>query len=258
MVRLGNSEPVLGGNPAPEATEARQAELRRRVARSGGYRPLLKRIHRHLRPRTYVEIGVAKGHTLALALPTTEAIGVDPEPVLEVDLPGSARVFRTTSEEFFAGHDLRVLLAGLPVDIAFIDGLHLFEVALEDFMHLERACGRDSVILVHDCNPLDEESATRHRTTRQWTGDVWKLIVCLKEYRPDLAIVTADVAPTGLGIVKNLDPSSKILEEGFREILSRYRGVAYDALADRDAELNLIPGEWSTVRAFLPRPAGRE
>lgn len=204
---------MCGGESAPGASEARQAEFQRRMARGGGYRPLLARIHGHLRPRTYVEIGVAKGHTLVLALPATQAIGVDPEPALEVALPGSARLFRATSEEFFARHDTRELLAGRPIDLAFIDGLHLFEVALADFMHLEKACDRDSVILVHDCNPLDEESSARHRATYEWTGDVWQLVLCLKQYRPDLEIVTADVAPTGLGIVKDLDPSSTVLEE---------------------------------------------
>jgi hypothetical protein len=35
---------------------------------------------------------------------------------------------------------VRALLGGLPVELGFIDGMHLFEFALRDFMNLERLC----------------------------------------------------------------------------------------------------------------------
>src|SRR5687768_7228996 len=54
---------------------------------------VLERIHRHLRPRTYVEIGVETGRSLQLAAPETLALGVDPQPQLRI-VPGpNVRVF---------------------------------------------------------------------------------------------------------------------------------------------------------------------
>jgi hypothetical protein len=99
---------------------------------------LLPRIHQHLQPRTYVEIGVETGASLRLALPGTLALGIDPQPQLTKPLRRNARVFRLTSDEFFARHDLRAELKGQPVDFALIDGMHHFEYALRDFMNLER------------------------------------------------------------------------------------------------------------------------
>src|SRR5262249_35674270 len=100
------------------------------------YAQLLERLHRHLRPRTYVEIGVETGAPLRLAQPGTRAVGVDPRPVIGFPLPDGARVFTESSDDFFARRDVRAELGGLPVELAFIDGMHHFEYALRDFMNL--------------------------------------------------------------------------------------------------------------------------
>ena len=88
-------------------------------------------------------------------------------------------MFELASDEFFAEHDLKSIL-GESVHLAFIDGMHLFEFALRDFINLERACSRDAVILINDCNPPDSVAAARERTTSFWTGDVWKLVLALR------------------------------------------------------------------------------
>ncbi|HYF45051.1 MAG TPA: class I SAM-dependent methyltransferase, partial [Acidimicrobiales bacterium] len=180
------------------------------------YYDLLDRVHRHLRPRTYVEIGVQRGLSLRSVGQGTTAIGIDPEAPAEPPEEASAtiRLFAETSDDFFAQHDLRAELDGRDLDLGFIDGLHLFEYALRDFVNLERHCHAGSVILVHDCIPLDEECASRERKTVAWTGDVWKLIACLRAERPDLDVATADVPPTGMAVITGLDPSSTALSEG--------------------------------------------
>ena len=184
---------------------------------------MLESIHAHLRPATYLEIGVADGRSLACALPETHAVGIDPKPLrLAQPIRCWVKHFALTSDVFFEQHDLTEEFGGRRLDLAFIDGMHLFEYALRDFMNVERYCEDDSVVLVHDCMPIDAVVSSRERQTTRWTGDVWKLVVCLREYRPDLAVSVVDAAPSGLGVVTGLDSSSTVLEERLEEILERF------------------------------------
>ena len=57
-----------------------------------------------------------------------------------------------TSDEFFAKFDPRDAL-GSKIDLAFLDGQHLFEYVLRDFMNTEAVCEENSFILLHDCSP---------------------------------------------------------------------------------------------------------
>ena len=219
------------------------------------YLALLRRIHAHLAPRTYVEVGVSTGDSIRLVGEATRAIGVDPEPNLAGPLAPNQRVFRQTSDAFFAEHDLRALLDGLPVDLGFIDGMHQFEFALRDFVNLERFCSRESTILIHDCYPLDAPTATRERATVFWSGDIWRLLLALKKHRPDLAIHTVGARPTGLAVVRNLDPASRILAAGLERICEEFLAVEFEAIADAKAEkLNLFPNDWERVKTLLGEP----
>jgi Methyltransferase domain len=218
--------------------------------------PLLKELHAHLAPRTYVEIGVLEGASFATVLPETVAVGIDPILARQQPVNRSARLFAVTSDEFFAKHDLASVLDGMPVDLAFIDGMHLFEFALRDFMHLEKFCTSDSVILVHDCYPGDAKMAARKMpTTGWWTGDVWKLVICLKEYRPELQISVVDVPPTGLGIVTGLNPASTVLKDHYEEICGRFLAMDYSVLADgKEQKLSRVANDWEVVQRLLRQP----
>jgi hypothetical protein len=191
------------------------------------YRNVLARLHAELEPQTYVEIGVSGGGSLARALASTRAIGIDPDPrPFRETVACDYELFRLTSDEFFEQHDLRELVGG-PFDLAFIDGMHLFENVLRDFINLERNAGPASIILVHDCLPIDAVTSSRERTTIMWTGDVWKLIPCLHEYRPDLEIEVVDAGPSGLAVIKQLDPSSETLSARYEEICEQFIPLTY-------------------------------
>ena len=226
------------------------------------YLGLLRKIHEHLRPSTYVEIGVHEGDSLALVASGTRSVGIDPAPSVRHALGPDTTVLQQTSDAAFSGDELSRLLGGQPVALAFIDGMHLFECALRDFIAVERRCTPSSTILVHDCYPRDEVTSARDRTTVFWSGDVWKLVLCLTEFN--------DPGPAGCGrrrgadgsrIVGGPDPASEVLSEHHDDLCARFVGVGYDAEADdRPRRPRLVSGDWPTVRcprraAVAPRPA---
>lgn len=215
------------------------------------YYGLLRRAHEVLRPQRYLEIGVHRGHSLALVRPETRAIGVDPEPMVE-DPPYNALIVPATSDRFFGDPDLLRLLGG-PIDLAFVDGLHLYEQALRDVANVERHSSPEGVILIHDCLPIDAETSTRDQTSVIWSGDVWKVVVALRRHRQDLTVTTVDVEPTGLAIVSGLDPDNTVLFDRYNEIVGEVSDLTFDDLqtAGRHRMLNVVSADWQTVERLL-------
>ncbi|MCX7361707.1 MAG: class I SAM-dependent methyltransferase [Alphaproteobacteria bacterium] len=213
-------------------------------------------IHRLLRPRTYLEIGVGHGRSLALAGPETLAVGVDPAPELLVDLPPRARVVRKTSDDFFAGHDMAEIFEGRSLDLVFIDGLHLVEFALHDIARAVRHCAPDARILVHDTLPWDRRIALRERETQAWTGDVWKVGFALRRHCPGLAMLTVDVAPSGLTILGRLDAATGLLDR-CDAIVADVIDLDFEAFATEGrAALNVVPDDPDGVPAWIAATAG--
>jgi hypothetical protein len=252
---LGRREQALAlcRQAVTHADYSRAYKLMSRLTLPGeNYFAVLARIHRHLQPQTYLEIGVSRGRSLELVLPATVVIGIDPEPKLAKPAAANQKIFRVTSDEFFAHHDPRAEFGGRAVDMAFIDGMHRFEFALRDFINVERYCVRSSVILMHDCYPLDARTAQREQETGFWSGDIWRLLLLLRERRPDLVVRTIATPPTGLGIVLNPDPDSRVLGAQVDELIREYLARDFSALDGRQSEaLGRVPNQWPVIRALL-------
>ncbi|MEI2423220.1 hypothetical protein V6O07_23320, partial [Arthrospira platensis SPKY2] len=100
--------------------------------------------------------------------------------------------------------------------------------------------------------PLDEITARRDRTTGFWSGDVWKVALILRKYRPDLKISTVATRPTGLTIVTNLDSSSKILSKHYDDIVQEYMDENWvDSLELRSAMFSVVGNNWSNIAKFF-------
>jgi hypothetical protein len=183
------------------------------------YLDFLTELHRRLRPATYLEVGVRNGDSLACS--RTRSIGIDPAFTVKAELQATVSLERTTSDEFFARAD-PVAWLGRPIELAFIDGMHLFEYALRDFMNVEKHSSWSTVVVFDDMFPRTVDEAARERHTNAWTGDVFWVLEVLRRYRPDLTILIADTAPTGLLLVTGLDPSSTVLDEAYDDILAEY------------------------------------
>lgn len=235
---LGAVTELVGRYPDYPGAQALLASL---VMPGPPYREVLAQLHRALSPETYLEIGVETGGTLTLAKSARIAVGVDPADFpLEHPLPAAARVIRETSDQFFDRSRTSVF-GESTVDLAFIDGMHLFEFALRDFAHVEAWCAPESTVVLHDCVPLFETAAARERRTRFWVGDTWKTVWALARHRPDLRIRTVLTPPSGLVVIRRLDPASTKLLAEFGAIERELAELSYPF------ELGRFPDEFHVV-----------
>ena len=223
-------------HPARESDPCTEKEIGPQLRHDGiGYLNFMATLSQHLRCRNYFEIGTAAGHSLRAF--RCDAVCVDPRFKVSQDvLQGRRRAhfFQMTSDAFFNHYSLRLFLPG-GADVAFLDGLHHFEALLRDFINTERFCHDRSVILLHDCLPLNERMAERDfredeaedaDTRTAWTGDVWRLLPILQKYRPDLRVQQFDCGPTGLIACTRLAPYSRVLLDGFDSIVNEFNRLS--------------------------------
>lgn len=215
----------------------------------------LQQVHEKLAPRSYLEIGVFDGRSLALSRVPT--VAVDPVAREWEGVQCDLKFVEATSDDFFAGPDPLGHLPGRQVDLAFIDGMHLFEFALRDFINVERRSHPGTVIVLDDMLPRRHGEALRVRQSKAWTGDVFKMIPVLARYRPDLLCLPVDTTPTGVLVVLGADSTNRVLSNAYDEIVAEWvsedpqtvpaeilrRTIAVDAHELLTADI------WSTIRA---------
>lgn len=223
------------------------------VSGKAPYLKILSLIHQALNPNFYLEIGVRNGGSLSLA--TCNAIGIDPASNVTYELGENTCVVEKTSDEFFK--NCLENINGRKIDFAFIDGMHLFEFALRDFINIEKYASQQGVVVIDDIFPNHPLQAARERVTNVWTGDVWKVCDCLEKWRPDLCLKYLDTSPTGLLIISGLDPYNSILEDNIGSILSFYKDEKYkfppdDVLLRKKAEYP----DFSILKSFFLDLAG--
>ena len=219
----------------------------------------LRQLHTLARPRNYLEIGVNDGRSLSLS--RSPSIAIDPGFRIITPMRCDLHLVRATSDDFFARPDPIVHLrsgrnpfrnlrrgrapfghyTGGPIlDLAFIDGMHLFEFALRDFMNVERFSDWTSLIVLDDMLPRSVDEAARDRHTSAWAGDVYKLTEVLRTHRPDLILLPMDTEPTGVLVVLGADPTSDLLRERYDRLVSEWvtpdpQGVPAEILERRGA-----------------------
>lgn len=210
---------------------------------------------------TYLEIGVNTGGSF-IPIKAHRKWGVDPEYHLTGrrrmkywvwSLLGAKeeRLFRVTSDEFFARNQKMLSVRG--VDVCLVDGLHTYDQALRDVRNTLRYLKPNGVILLHDCNPTSELMALPASRIEDlmsqevpgwdgsWSGDVWKAIVHLRALQNDLEVFVLD-CDTGIGVVRRGIPK-RLLPYTEAEIL----GMDYAALCrNRQELLGLESSEYVT------------
>lgn len=200
----------------------------------------LRELHKVSANRNYLEIGVNDGRSLTLS--RVPSIAVDPAFKVVTEIRADVHLVKATSDDFFARenplahlkggrHPVRNLRRGrspvghwrrTTLDLSFIDGMHLFEYALRDFMNVEKHSDWASVIVLDDMLPRSVDEAARDRHTGAWTGDVYKIVEILHRYRPDLVTVLVDTQPTGQLVVFGADPDNTVLRDNYDEIIAEF------------------------------------
>ena len=145
--------------------------------------------------KNYLEIGVQYPQSNFDKIEIESKTGVEPYPITELH----DTIIKATSDEFFAE-----LKDNEKWDIIFIDGLHTREQCLADILNSLKHLSPNGTILVHDCLPTAEYQTTHEDNGREWTGDVWKSIVDIKE-KNGLDVSTIDT-DWGIGCIRlNVD-----------------------------------------------------
>lgn len=202
-----------------------------------GYLDFFTMLDQQLAPRTYLEIGTNAGASVERF--SCDAICIDPKLLVERNVWAPRRrsfLFQMTADDFFRDEDVHLYFPKGP-DIVFLDGMHLFEYLLRDFINAEKVCHARSLVLIHDCLPLSPRMAERAYQAGAeaegeyrwaWTGDVWKMLYAFKLFRPDLHISFIDCPPTGLVAVRRLSPSSTALSSRYDEVAARVGQLSLD------------------------------
>lgn len=217
-------------------------------------------LHATLQPRSYLEIGVDDGRSLTLS--TAKTIGVDPAFHITNPLHADLLLARDTSDDFFASGRAKKHLDGVPLDLAFIDGMHLAEFAYRDFLNVERLTSPTSIIVLDDMMPRSVHEAARDRYTDSWAGDVYKVVELLRAERPDLVVIPVNTAPTGVVLVARLDPSSRVLSERYDALLPALQAADPQQVPEHVLRRTLaVDGKdllawdgWETLRGLRTRP----
>jgi hypothetical protein len=220
-------------------------------------------LHTTLKPNWYMEIGTQTGASLELS--SAKSISVDPVYRLRTEVIGNKPAlyaFQETSDDFFKNKHMDKL--GAKIDLAFLDGMHLFEYLLRDFIGTEKHCNQTGLVILHDCLPWTTDMAHRSRRdakTSSWTGDVWKMVPVLQKYRPDLEIEIVDAAPTGLVLISNLDPKNRTLEKKYDEILEEFLELTLEEYGVEKymSAIDIVPAHSSRWLTEFPHdlPAGK-
>ncbi len=217
------------------------------------YRNVLVDTHKIVKPQLYLEIGIDRGDSLALA--SCQSIGIDPTCEISTTITAPARIFRMESDVFFGNRQRCENIFQKGIDLSYIDGMHLAEYVVRDFMNVERWSAPRGVAMIDDCYPEQLEMAERERRFTAWCGDVYKFLLILQEYRPDLRVYVfeAFAGPyrKGIAYITGLDPKSTVLYDHYDQIEADIFGDKYHVRSIAELEERIAPTSISKLEEVL-------
>lgn len=144
---------------------------------------------------SYLEIGCDRNRTFRAVI-AGRKVGVDPR---------RGGTVRMTSDGFFSANLEKF-------DLIFIDGFHHAEQVEKDIRNSLQCLATKGMVVVHDCLPRRERHQLRGAQHGDWTGDVWKAMVRIRQdAKLDSVVVDAD---WGFGVILPRTNSSRLICNG--------------------------------------------
>lgn len=217
---------------------------------------LIQKIIDHKEFNKYLEIGSYKGESF-FPVKCKYKIAVDPK----FNIPLKRKIkwvyknpynvfnkyFELTSDDFFKKKQDYAIK--YKPEVVFVDGLHTFKASLLDVLNSLKVIAKEGVVVMHDCLPPNKGASTYARSFREavdmnldgwtgeWTGDVWKSIVYLKEKYGNELFVCVLNTDYGLGVVQIKSPLSTF--EIDDDIFNKVNLLAYEDLMRDTNIINL-------------------
>jgi len=199
--------------------------------------------------RAYLEIGLATGTTLE-SVEAPLRWGVDPRPQFDVRrLPPGVHVHVGTSDEFFE----QLPFQETQFDLVFLDGLHTFRQTYRDLINSFRLFPK-AIILMDDVVPVDEASAIPDydaaikahrrlglsRSPHIWQGDVFRVLLTLRSYHPELKYCTIEGPHNPQALIWNSQDSTRVEGKGDSELRS-IEAIKYGNVFDQGIPEYFLP-----------------
>ena len=173
--------------------------------------------------KSYLEIGVQHPDKNFVKINCDKKVGIDPD-------PNANATYCMTSDNFFEQTKEKF-------DFIFIDGLHESEQVKKDIENALKCLSPFGMIMLHDCNPTTKEMQLVPRQQSEWTGDVWRAFLKMRE-RNDLFMFTID-DDYGCGI---------IIPDGEQEPIYNYNAT-YEQFENSKIEwMNLM--SWESAKTL--------
>jgi hypothetical protein len=236
--------------------DSARTQLARSLMPGGAYTELIERLLRWRTPKVYLEIGIRQGRTLALAKPPTLAIGVEKKPDIRYRFEAPTRIYEVDPLEFLGSDRIAKLAGRNRFDIAMIRSPRSFEEAYDTFVALEAISGKDSILMLHGTLAPDPVAGARERNSNFWVGDLWKLVPCLLEKRPELGIFTVPVFPVGITIVAGLKKRNTRLARNRDANIAEFIDRELPEPDEWKSVFNLGSENWAAIRQRLARARG--
>jgi hypothetical protein len=230
-----------------------RVQLARALMPGEPYPTLIERLLRWREPKIYIEFGIRKGSTLALAKPPTFAIGVERNPVVSHRFEAPTRVYDMAPLDYLASGRMEAVTGRKSFDIALLRAPRSFEDAYDLFAALEGVAAKDAIVVLHGTLPPDPVAGAPDRQSKFWVSDQWKLVPCLMAARPDLALFSVPAFPVGLTFVTGLKRRTTRLTKNRDENIAEFAALEVPKPEDWRRVFNLGSDNWPAIRRRLGR-----